>query len=387
MTVLGGSLKSRTRGALAQELGVDGDAEVVAGAQARGRLEARDEHALARAGQHRRAEDDGVAAAERRDRGADLVGDALEVHASRASRCRSTGVPTQISARSLAATASAASAVARRRPDGHGLGDELADALLDDRGAALGDHRDLVVARVDADRPRARARRGRRPRRSRHSRVRRQRSSCSIPTRCSRGRAGAPARHRPRCPRRRARRSTPRRRRRRTSGGRLSSSAGSMAASISWPSMLSGIGSPSRYWIVGAMSSIDGEQPAGRGRRARQRDDALVAVAADVGGVRAGDLDAIPDRLGAALEVALAEPLVVDELDDEVGHALELRAGEELLAPVHRGHDRAARWRDRAARAGPSRSRRAPPRTRRPGATMPLRSRPCTLITMLPNVP
>ena len=36
-----------------------------------------------------------------------------------------------------------------------------------------------------------------------------------------------------------------------------------MAASISWPSMLSGIGSPSRYWIVGAMSSIDANSPPG----------------------------------------------------------------------------------------------------------------------------
>src|SRR6185369_6963258 len=95
-------------------------------------------------------------------------------------------------------------------------------------------------------------------------------------------------------------------------GGRLSSSAGSMAASISCPSMLSGIGSPSRYWIVGAMSSIDANRPPG---------------AAEVGGIRARDLDLVPDPLGATLEIALAEPLVVGELDHEVGHALDVRAG------------------------------------------------------------
>ena len=168
------------RGALAQELRVHGDAEVVSGAQARGRLETRDQRALAGARQHRRAEDDRVAAAERRDGGADLVGDALQVY--RRERA--------------VAGRRRADADQRQVARGDGLGS------VGGRRAADPPRRPRRRARRCAPRrswtapgrpsrpcrgwgrrrsPRARARRGRRPRRSRRSRARRLRSASSRP--------------------------------------------------------------------------------------------------------------------------------------------------------------------------------------------------------------
>ena len=51
---------------------------------------------------------------------------------------------------SVAATAAAASVVARRPAGGDGLGDDAVDLLLDDRRAAGVEHRDLVGGDIDA---------------------------------------------------------------------------------------------------------------------------------------------------------------------------------------------------------------------------------------------
>ena len=74
---------------------------------------------------------------------------------SRAARsidpCEPDGVPTQISETSVARTASAASWVARSRPDCGRLGDRLGQARLEDRRLAVVDRRDLARVDVHSD--------------------------------------------------------------------------------------------------------------------------------------------------------------------------------------------------------------------------------------------
>src|SRR5918996_4715216 len=66
----------------------------------------------------------------------------------------------------------------------------------------------------------------------------------------------------------------------------------------------------------------------------------LVAVAADVGVLAPRlDLDVIPDRVRAALEIPFPEPGVLGELDEEVGHLVQLGALEEVFSPVDRRDD------------------------------------------------
>ena len=97
------------------------------------------------------------------------------------------------------------------------------------------------------------------------------------------------------------------------------------------------------------------------------------------------DSDPVLDRLRALRQVALAEPCVVAKLDDQVGQPVELRPGKEILAAMHGGDDRFA-VRRLAARSRRSASSSRTRSYSAPGSTMPSRSRPRTLTTMLPNV-
>ena len=81
------------------------------------------------------------------------------------------------------------------------------------------------------------------------------------------------------------------------------------------------------------------ETPRPPARPGPRGDDAVVAVAADVRVVLAARSRSRPRSRARARHVALPEPRVVVELDQEVGHLVELGAVEELLAAVHGGHD------------------------------------------------
>ena len=111
--------------ALAEELGVHRDAEVGAGDEARGLLEQRHQDAQARAGQHRRAEDHGVAA-----RASSRVASAPPI--SCAARCEVGGVEAAVGRRGRAdaherevgAVDRGGDVVGDRQPPG---GDDLGD--------------------------------------------------------------------------------------------------------------------------------------------------------------------------------------------------------------------------------------------------------------------
>ncbi len=138
------------RGAFAQELGVDADAELLAGALAGVFFQQGNDHAAHGPGEHGAAKDNHRRAGMAGERPADLLADALHVFqvdaAVRLAR-RADADERQIGVAHRVLDVGRGVQASRL----HLLGDDLAQVLLDDRRAPFVDEVDLGSLRIDAD--------------------------------------------------------------------------------------------------------------------------------------------------------------------------------------------------------------------------------------------